>query len=45
MLHFMENICQFILWQGISLQNEMSNDPTNEVFFGFDNVRLGNLPL
>ena len=45
MRHFMENICQFILRLGIYLQNEKSNDPTNEAFFEFDKVLLGTLPL
>ena len=45
MRHFMENMSQFILRQGIRLQHENSNGPTNEAIFGFDNVLLGHLPL
>ena len=42
---FTENMSQFILRQGISLQYEKSNGPTTEAFFGFDNVLFGYLPL
>ena len=41
MPHIMENMSQFILRQETCLQHEKSNGPTNEAFWGFDNVLLG----